>query len=492
MKKLFKGKFNIYDMLFFVMAVLFAANCVDHYFVEVSTQMSAGTLLSTMFAGGIIPWIKNDKFTALAEEEIKKLEADDLGKYHKALSENKETTMKELIDSKASTEDIVKLQKEISEMKEASKDEAFTKSLTELEENFQKQIDEAGIAITKLEDGVSIPKTKTVYAIIKEAIEGDVFKEYLKSGITGNSKKMELDMKAITDVAGYTNAVVIPNRQGPQVAFQPPKRFDIRDAMATGTSDSSTIDHLKETGFVDGAGFLAENAQSGESEIQLEEVTTTAKRIATHINVSKRALKNPAFLTSYLSNRFPGLIAQALTDSVLNGTGAGNQFDGLFNNAVVFTAGDLAAKVDEANTADVLAAALARLSEITNLQGNAIFINPLDEYLLTATKDTTGQYAENGVVVTRINGRLHINGVPVWSTFHVAADKYLVADLSADTTGLFEHEALSMFIAEQHGTNAIENQVTFIFEMEAILPIFQTFAFLKGTISADKALLETV
>ena len=195
---------------------------------------------------------------------------------------------------------------------------------------------------------------------------------------------------------------------------------------------------------------------------------------------------------SHLTNRFTEFIAEKITDSVLNGDGTSNTFDGFFNNAATFTAGSLANKVDEANNADVLSAALARLNEITNLQASAIFMNPLDEYLLTVTKDTTGQYSESNVVVSRINGRLHINGVPVWATHHVASDKYLVADLSATTTELLEVEGLSMLIADQHGTNAIENQVTFIFETEAILPIYKTFAFLKGTLSTDAVLLETV
>ena len=85
MKNLFKWKFDVYALTFSIMAVLFTAYCVDQYFIQVSTQMSAGTLLSTMFAaGGIIPWIKNDKFIALSDDKVKELEVDELAKYHTA------------------------------------------------------------------------------------------------------------------------------------------------------------------------------------------------------------------------------------------------------------------------------------------------------------------------------------------------------------------------------------------------------------------------
>lgn len=379
----------------------------------------------------------------------------------------------------------------LKKMKKKTKSMNFEKAIEDFKSQIQAEVDAAGVEIAKLSKNITGAEGKTVHTVIKEALETDKMAKYLKAGGKGNSQPVEIDMKAVVDVTGFTGAVITPNRVGPQVSFVPPKKFDIRDVMATGASDSDSIDHIKETGLVDANGFLAENVASAESDLNLEQVTTTSKRIATHINVSKRALRNVAFLASHLSNRFRELIAVTITDSILNGDGTANTFDGFFNNATTFSAGSLADSVDEANRADVLAAAMARLNEISNIEANAIFINPLDEYLLTVTKDTTGQYSESTVVVSRINGRLHINGIPVWSTHHVTFDKYLVCDLSATSTEYLETQPLTMFVAEQHATNAVENQVTFVFETEAILPIYKDFAFLEGTLSTDAAALET-
>jgi len=380
---------------------------------------------------------------------------------------------------------------QLKKMKKKTKSMNFENAIDDFKKQIQDEVDAAGIEIANAAKNIQGAEGKTVHTVIKEALETEKMAKYLKAGGKGNSAPVAIDLKAVVDVTGFTGAVITPNRVGPQVSFVPPKKFDIRDVMATGSSDSDSIDHLKETGLVDANGFLAENVASAESDLNLEQETTSSKRIATHINVSKRALRNVSFLASHLSNRFRELIAVTITDSILNGDGTGNTFDGLFNNAVAFTAGSLAGKVDEANFADVLAAALARLNEITNLEANAIFMNPLDMYLLTVTKDTTGQYSENNVVVSREGGRLFINGVPVWATHHVEADKYLVADLSATTTEYLETQPLTMFVADQHATNAVENQVTFVFETEAILPIYKTFAFLKGDLTDDAALLET-
>ena len=394
---------------------------------------------------------------------------------------NKGLVKAEYVDEKHE-EILVQLKK----MKKKTKSMNFEKAIDDFKSQIQAEVDAAGVEIANLTKNIKGAEGTTAYSVIKEALDTEKMAKYLKAGGKGNSIPVTIDLKDVVSVTGFVGAVITPTRVGPQVSFVPPKKFDIRDVMATGSSDSDSIDHIKETGLVDANGFLVENVASAESKLNLEEETTTSKRIATHINVSKRALRNVSFLASHLSNRFFELIAVTVTGSILNDTGAGNTFNGFFNQAATFTAGNLANKVDDANRADVLAAAMARLNEITNIEANAIFINPLDEYLLTATKDTTGQYAESSVVVSRINGRLHINGIPVWSTHHVAFDKYLVCDLSATTTEYLETQPLTMFVAEQHASNAIENQVTFVFETEAILPIYKKFAFLKGTLSTDQ------
>lgn len=401
----------------------------------------------------------------------------------KSYTEGMEKNMlkEEYVDAK-----VKELQTQLEDLQEATKSHDFEKSITDLKADVQKQIDEVGIEITKM--GTKGVQGKTMKDLIKDALGDEGISSYLSKPV-GKSNVVDLDVKAIVDVAGFVGAVITPGRVGPDVSFVGPKKFDIRMAMVTGSSDVDNIDHVKETGFVNATGFLAENAASGESTINLEQVTTSSKRIATHIPVSKKSLRNLSYLVSHLTNRFTELIAEKITGSVLNDTGAGNTFNGFFNNATTFTAGSLANKVDDANNADVIGAALARLAEITNLEATAIFMNPLDVYLMTVTKDLQGSYSENSVIVSRIDGNLFINGVRVWSTFHVASDKYLVADLSATTTEFLEVEGLTMMIADQHGTDAVENRVTFIFETEAILPIYKSFAFLKGTLSSDAALL---
>ena len=410
------------------------------------------------------------------------------GKIEAKMKEFSEKESRGLIKKEYFDDEMKKLTDQLDALKESSKTEGLTKSIEDLKLDIQKQIDEAGLSITKLkETGVS-KKTVTLEDAIAKALQSDEFKEFNDRGQRGQSKGIQL--KDVT-MGGFTNDVVTPERKGPEVAFLGPKKFDIRAILSGGTSDVDVLDHIKETGYSNAAGFLAENAASAESTLNLQQVKTTSVRMGTHIDVSKKALRNTSFLINHLTNRFNEQLIETLNNSIINGDGTSNTVDGLFNNATTFTAGTLASTVDSANTADVISAALCRLSEITNLRGTAIFMNPKDVYGVKVTKSSTGEYVESAVMVERRAGQLYIDGVPVFDTFHVSADAYLVGDYSATSLEWYETQGLTMSVSEQHDTNFIKNLVTFNFEIEGLLPIYKTFAFLKGTISTDKAAIDS-
>lgn len=356
-------------------------------------------------------------------------------------------------------------------------------ALAELKKDIQTQIDEFGVIMKKFnQEGKSIPKT--TYDVFKEVTESPEFKDFA----SGKTKSMpQIQLKDITVSGSLTAEVVTPIRLTQEVAFIPPKEFDIRSAISTGTSDSDIIDHVQELTFTDNIGFLTEVAASAESDATFEQVKFDSVRVGTHIDVSKKSLRNLSFLISYLSLRFGGLMAEAITDSVINGDGTGNAFDGLINNATTFTAGTLALSVTDANTADTIAAALCRFNEGTNMMANIIFMNPKDVYLMNVTKDTTSDYVESEVMVSRdADGTVRINGVPIVQTYHIAADTYLLGTNDASTVQYLTTAVVSLEASEEHADNWIEAKVTFRIEEEAILAILKDFAWLTGTISTDK------
>lgn len=232
-------KFKVFTILFLVVSAILAAYCVDRYIIEIGTTLSAGTLLSTMFAnGGIIPWIKNDKFVAMTDADIKELEVEKLSDYHKALAKDKEANVKELIEGKTSKEYVdqivEKLNTQLAGLKKSTESTELKDSIEAYKTEMQKQIDEAGVAITKLQDGGIPGAGKTLKSVIMKALEHDEIKDFYARGEVGASKGVEIDLKDVT-MGGFTNDVVIPSRRGPQVSYLGPKKFDIRDHLALST-----------------------------------------------------------------------------------------------------------------------------------------------------------------------------------------------------------------------------------------------------------------
>ena len=68
--------------------------------------------------------------------------------------------------------------KQLEEVKEGTNSESFKKSINDLKEDFQKQIDEAGVEIEKLGTTGGNTKTVTFKSLIAEALEHDDYKEF--------------------------------------------------------------------------------------------------------------------------------------------------------------------------------------------------------------------------------------------------------------------------------------------------------------------------
>lgn len=395
----------------------------------------------------------------------------------------------------AAASDIVKIQKSIDEQSVEWKEkaEAFkaledsNKELKAANEIAKKERDELA---KKFQDGEMNTKTLGIEGVIKDFLGTDGVQKITDGEGENHSKKYtSKDINFGVSIQGNGD-VVQPLKVGPTVTFVPEKAYDIRDTMVPIGSSQDSVTFTKELLYTDGVAMLAENTASTETNITLEEVTENSKRIATHTTVSRTALKNASFLQGYLTQRITSKLSDKLTDQSFNGDGAGNNLTGLLTAAVTFTPGSFATlganPVTSPDLAGLLTVAKARLLEVNNVVANIAFVNPNNAVSLMLTKNTQNDYLNLEVLVTRDqNGVVRVNGMPLVQTHFIASDKYLVADLSGLTAQLLVVEGFSMRLTTEHGTDAIENQVTFVFESRWILPIYADFRMITGTISTD-------
>lgn len=414
------------------------------------------------------------------EAEIKQIKADLVKAVAKAEDFD---TLKTNVDA----------QLKAAEEKFAEYEEMKTK-FPDLVAKMETQHKELGELAAKLQDGPLNNKAPIgIGGMVKEFLATKTFGEMAD----GKSKHayLDFDQKDIdfgTSVQGAGN-VVQPFQTGPTVTFVPEKPFDIRSIMAPISSNQSNVSFTKEKTYIDGVAVLAENAASTATDTTLEEITVNSVRIATNTTISRRALKNTSFLQRHVTDRIGTKLSAELTEQVLNGDGTGENMSGLFVNATVFTPGTFATgqdnEVTTPNLAGLLTVVKARLEEVNNVVANIAFLNPKDTVSLMLTKNTVdNDYLNLEVILSRDqNGIMRINGMPLVQTHFVAADDYLVADLSSETAELLVFENFTMRLAEDHSDNAVKNKVTFVFESEWILPVYANFRMLKGTIVADIA-----
>ncbi|MBN0408306.1 phage major capsid protein, partial [Pseudomonas aeruginosa] len=102
--------------------------------------------------------------------------------------------------------------------------------------------EQAMLANEKRDGGEEAPKTA-----------GQMFAESLKEqGVTSSlrgSHRVSMPRSAITSIDGSGGALVAPDRR-PGVVAAPQRRLTIRDLVAPGTTESNSVEYVRETGFV--------------------------------------------------------------------------------------------------------------------------------------------------------------------------------------------------------------------------------------------------
>lgn len=431
-----------------------------------------------------------DVVKALVDLMLRK--ADELFRTTGAKLDEKER--KELIEGFTKNfEDSHMTTKEVEEHTEKMSKEIV--ELVDANEKMEKQLKELGIKLEgqKGAGGAQKGERLSLKNAIGAQLEAKEYQEWAQKGI-GTSPEMKMQAKDITwtgfDISN--GDIVSPQRVGPQVTFVPLEELDVRAIFPGGLTSDSTHEFVKEVGYTDNAGFLTENASSGETTVNLEGARTTSVRLATHVQISKRALKNVDFIQSYVSNRVMEHIKEQLNNGVFNGDGTSDTIDGMFNQAPAFTAGDFATSIQSAQTADLLTVAITRLLQIAQINANTIFLNYVDATKLVLTKDLDDNYLNDIIISRNEAGLLRVNGRPVLETFQVPEDEFLIAAMGPLYAELYQCGEINMWVADQHADTAIQNMVTFIVETEWIFSIYAPFRSLKGVISTDTAAILAV
>ncbi len=269
------------------------------------------------------------------------------------------------------------------------------------------------------------------------------------------------------------------------------RRPVVSDLLGQGTLGAGTnaVTYLVE-GSVEGAfGTVGEGGQKPQLHFTDPEQRTDAlKKIAGILSFTDEMVEDAEFWVSEINQRGLYLLALAEEAQLLNGSGTGNNIEGLLNRDGIQT--EAAASVDD--NADALFRAMTKIQTATGLQADGIVINPADYERLRLGKDGNGQYFGGGY----FQGQYGNGGIewqpPVWGlrtvvSAAVAANTAVVGAFGTAAT-VYRKGGVRVESTNSHDDDFTNNLITTRIEERLALAVRIPKAFVEVTLSdADPA-----
>lgn len=345
-------------------------------------------------------------------------------------------------------------------------DESLTKMNAKLTEQF------ATLEQKMLEGGNGRPvQVKTMG---EQFVEDAKVKEFL--GQANPRGRIDLQAKATltsltTDAAGSVGDGINQTRL-PGILPLPQRRMTVRDLLSQGQMDGSTLEYVKETGFTNGAGMVAETEAKPASDIKLELVSTSAKVIAHYMKASRQVLSDIAQLRSIIDQRLLYGLAYKEETQLLSGDNTGQNLHGIIPQATAYSA---PVSLPDLNIIDVLRLAMLQAA-LAEYPASGHVLHPTDWAGIETLKDGEGRYIIGNPQGTATPT---LWGLPVVATQAITVRKFLTGAFKLGAQ-VFDRWAARVEVATENEDDFIKNLVTILAEERVALAVYRPEAFIYG------------
>lgn len=308
----------------------------------------------------------------------------------------------------------------------------------------------------------------------QQFVESKGFKDLAESPSQRGKADMQLKATitlATTDTLGAAGDTVQVTRVAGIVA-PPERRMTVRDLITPGRMDGNALEYVKETGFVNNAGMVAEAAAKPQSDLKFDLVSTTAKVVAHYVKASRQILSDSSMLASYIDGRLRYGLAFKEEQQLLNGDGTGQNLLGIIPQATAYAA---PGGLTSAQAMDQMRLAMLQ-AELAGYPATGHVMNPIDWTRVELLKDTTGRYIignPQGTTAPRLWN------LPVVATQAIAQDKFLTGAFKLGAQ-LFDRWLARVEVATENEDDFIKNLVTVLAEERLALAVYRPEAFIYG------------
>ena len=357
----------------------------------------------------------------------------------------------------------------VSEQSEA-KGAEYKQSIVDLDASIKSLKDEMTELAQKYSAPVEVIEAKSFGQLILES-------DSIKSFLSGQSTKGSVEIKNTIINSGHNTSTY---DQMPGVVPGAFRRLTVMPTIMTGSSTSNSIEYSKESNWVNGAASQVEGNSKADSTLTFAEVVVPVRTIAHKLKVSKQALADSTFLSSYIEARLRHGVNNKVESQIINGDGTGVNLSGWLatgNNTVISPL----LTVDYFGLANKL-----KMAVIANdYEPDFFYSNPADWGTAETTRRATGDnafVAASGAVSYVNNGLTPMLwGLPVVLSNNVAAGTLICKSRDADMYASREGTVVEMF--EQDEDNVGKNLVTVRAETRGAELVFTAAAICTGDIT---------
>jgi HK97 family phage major capsid protein len=303
---------------------------------------------------------------------------------------------------------------------------------------------------------------------------------FLKKNVQGCSIDLppHLAKSAIVNATGQ-NQPLVPAQRLPGIVASPQRTTTVRSLLPVIPVTTNMVEFTREATFTNNAGPQGGGSSPAETEGQVkpesamtfELATAPIVTVAHWIPASRQVLMDAPSLTAHIDQRLRYGVMLEEDDQLLNGNGLSGNMNGLLNQATAYNAGTTGDQ-----RLDTLLKAATQLAQ-SEYTPTGFIVSQVDWLQMQLLKDGEGRYLF-GNPADMVEPRLW--GLPAAVTNAMSAGTFAVID-GTRVGAVFDREAVSLRIAEQHADFFVRNMVAILVEERIGFGLFQAGAIVKGT-----------
>lgn len=313
-------------------------------------------------------------------------------------------------------------------------------------------------------------------------IDSDAYKAGNLTGSSRASIKVSADRAAITTAnttvgAGRSAGTsLVPGARVPGIFGLPERQMTIRDLILPGQTASNNVEYVKETGYTNSAAMVAETTAKPYSDLTFDMASAPVRTLAHLFKASRQILDDAPALRSYIDGRARYGLRFVEENQLLNGSGTGQNLNGLVPQATAFAPAFTPSAV---TGIDRLRLAVLQVV-LAEYPATAFVLNPIDWAKIELTKDAGGNY-----IIGNPQGSLTptLWNLPVVSTQAMASGQFLTGAFSY-AAQIFDRMDIEVLLSSENVDDFEKNMFTIRAEERLALAVYRPEAFVTGAVAA--------